>query len=453
MNTSVDRLGQERVGKLLFSLAVPAIAAQLVNMLYNIVDRIYIGHIPNIGSEALTGVGVTFPIIMIISAFSALIGMGGAPRAAINMGQNNKDAAEEILGNCFVSLIIVSIVLTILFLIFGEKLLLIFGASAKTLPHAMDYINIYILGTIFVQLSLGLNSFISTQGFAKTSMLTVIIGALINIILDPILIFGFKLGVQGAAIATVVSQGISALWVLKFLSGKTTKLKISKKYMKPKKSVLVPVLLLGISPFIMQSTESLLNIAFNSSLQKYGGDLAVGSMTILSSLIQLLALPLTGLTQGAQPIISYNYGAQNNERVKKTFKLLIICCLSFSLLFWISMISLPKLFISLFTTDPNLVSMSVWSIRIYMAVVFVMGAQTACQQTFIAIGQAKLSLFLALLRKIILLIPLIYILPNFFSDKIFAVFLAEPISDFIAVSTTVTVFYINFKRILNENTL
>lgn len=452
MNTSVDRLGQERVGKLLFSLAVPAIAAQLVNMLYNIVDRIYIGHIPNIGSEALTGVGVTFPIIMIISAFSALIGMGGAPRAAINMGQNNKGAAEEILGNCFVSLIIVSIVLTILFLIFGEKLLLIFGASAKTLPHAMDYLNIYVLGTIFVQLSLGLNSFISTQGFAKTSMLTVIIGALINIILDPILIFGFKMGVQGAAIATVISQGISAIWVLKFLSGKTTKLKICKKYMKLKKSVLLPVLLLGVSPFIMQSTESLLNIAFNSSLQKYGGDLAVGSMTILSSLIQLLALPLTGLTQGAQPIISYNYGAKNNERVKKTFKLLIICCLSFSFLFWVSMISFPKLFISLFTTDPTLVSMSVWAIGIYMAVVFVMGAQTACQQTFIAIGQAKLSLFLALLRKIILLIPLIYILPNFFSDKIFAVFLAEPISDFIAVSTTVTVFYINFKKILNENT-
>lgn len=453
MNTSVDRLGQERVGKLLFSLAVPAIAAQLVNMLYNIVDRIYIGHIPNIGSEALTGVGVTFPIIMIISAFSALIGMGGAPRAAINMGQNNKGAAEEILGNCFVSLIIVSIVLTILFLIFGEKLLLIFGASAKTLPHAMDYLKIYVLGTIFVQLSLGLNSFISTQGFAKTSMLTVIIGALINIILDPILIFCFKMGVQGAAIATVISQGVSAIWVLKFLSGKTTKLKLSKKYMKPKKSVLLPVLLLGVSPFIMQSTESLLNIAFNSSLQKYGGDLAVGSMTILSSLIQLLALPLTGLTQGAQPIISYNYGAKNNERVKKTFKLLIICCLSFSFLFWVSMILFPKLFISLFTTDPTLVSMSVWAIGIYMAVVFVMGAQTACQQTFIAIGQAKLSLFLALLRKIILLIPLIYILPNFFSDKIFAVFLAEPISDFIAVSTTVTVFYINFKKILNENTL
>lgn len=453
MNTSVDRLGQERVGKLLFSLAVPAIAAQLVNMLYNIVDRIYIGHIPNIGSEALTGVGVTFPIIMIISAFSALIGMGGAPRAAISMGQNNKDSAEEILGNCFVSLLIVSIVLTILFLIFSEKLLLIFGASTKTLPHAMDYLNVYVLGTIFVQLSLGLNSFISTQGFAKTSMLTVIIGALINIILDPILIFGFKMGVQGAAIATVFSQGISAIWVLRFLTGKTTKLKLSKKYLKPKKSVLLPVLLLGISPFIMQSTESLLNIAFNSSLQKYGGDLAVGSMTILSSLIQLLALPLTGLTQGAQPIVSYNYGAKNNERVKKTFKLLIICCLSFSFLFWISMITLPKLFISLFTTDPNLGSMSVWSIRIYMAVVFVMGAQTACQQTFIAIGQAKLSLFLALLRKIILLIPLIYILPNFFPDKIFAVFLAEPISDFIAVSTTVTVFYINFKRILNENTL
>lgn len=446
-----SKLGSESIGKLLFSLAAPAIAAQLVNMLYNIVDRIYIGHLPGVGAAALTGVGVTFPIIMIISAFSALIGMGGAPRAAIKMGQNDDNAAEEILGNCFSVLITFSILLTVFFLFSGEKLLLMFGASSETLPYGLSYLNIYVCGTIFVQIALGLNSFISTQGYAKMSMITVIIGAIVNIVLDPILMFGFDMGVNGAAIATVISQAVSSLWVLKFLTGKKTKLKIRKKYLMPKKSVIIPVLLLGIAPFIMQSTESLLNITLNSSLQKYGGDMAVGSMTILSSLMQILMLPLMGLTQGAQPIISYNYGARNNDRVKKAFKLLIKSTVSFTFVFWLLMMLLPKLFVSLFTSDASLVETTIWSIKIYMAAAFIMGAQTACQQTFIAIGQAKISLFLALLRKVILLIPLIYILPNFFENKVFAVFLAEPVADIIAVSTTVAMFAVHFKRILAEN--
>jgi putative MATE family efflux protein len=452
-NERTNKLGKESIGRLLFSLAVPAITAQLVNMLYNIVDRIYIGHLPDIGASALTGVGVTFPIIMIISAFSALIGMGGAPRAAIKMGQKKLQDAEEILGNCFIVLMGISIVLTAFFLIFGEQLLSMFGASAETLPHGLAYLNIYVCGTIFVQISLGLNSFITTQGFAKTSMLTVVIGAVINIVLDPILMFGFGMGVQGAAIATVVSQAVSALWVLKFLLGNNSKLRIRKVNMKLNKSVIIPVLLLGISPFIMQSTESLLNISLNSSLQRYGGDLAVGAMTILSSLIQILVLPLTGLTQGAQPIISYNFGAKNNDRVKKTFKLLITSALCYSAVFWVIMMVFPKLFISLFTGDSSLVEITAWSIRIYMGAAFALGAQIACQQTFIAIGQAKTSLFLALLRKIILLIPLIYILPNFFSDKVFAVFFAEPIADLIAVTVTVTIFLTQFKKILAENTV
>lgn len=452
-NERTNKLGKESIGRLLFSLAVPAITAQLVNMLYNIVDRIYIGHLPDIGAAALTGVGVTFPIIMIISAFSALIGMGGAPRAAIKMGQKKLQEAEEILGNCFIVLIGISIVLTVFFLIFGEQLLSMFGASAETLPHGLAYLNIYVCGTIFVQISLGLNSFITTQGFAKTSMLTVVIGAVINIVLDPILMFGFGMGVRGAAIATVVSQAVSALWVLKFLFGNNSKLRIRKVNMKLSKSVIIPVLLLGISPFIMQSTESLLNISLNSSLQRYGGDLAVGAMTILSSLVQILVLPLTGLTQGAQPIISYNFGAKNNERVKKTFKLLITSALCYSAVFWGIMMIFPKLFISLFTSDSSLVEITAWSIRIYMGAAFALGAQIACQQTFIAIGQAKTSLFLALLRKIILLIPLIYILPNFFSDKVFAVFFAEPIADLIAVTVTVTIFLTQFKKILAENTV
>lgn len=452
MDRTENKLGTERVGKLLFNLAVPAITAQIVNMLYNLVDRIYIGHLPDIGNTALTGVGVTFPIIMIISAFSALIGMGGAPRAAIKMGEKKNKEAEQILGNCFAGLIIVSILLTAFFLIFNEKLLWMFGASPNTIQYGLNYLNIYVCGTLFVQMALGLNTFITSQGFAKTSMLTVLIGAISNIILDPILMFGLRMGVEGAALATVISQAISAVWVLKFLFGKKTILKIHKENMRIKASILIPVLLLGVSPFIMQSTESLLNISFNASLQKYGGDLAVGSMTILASLMQILMMPIMGLVQGAQPIISYNYGARNNERVKKAFKLLLMSTLTYATLFWLSMMTFPQLFVSLFNKNASLIEFTTWSLRIYMALAFVLGAQIACQQTFIAVGQAKISVFLALLRKIVLLIPLIFILPNFFENKVFAVLLAEPISDFVAVTVTVIAFSISFKKILARNT-
>lgn len=452
MNTDrSNKLGTENIGRLLFSLAIPSITAQLVNMLYNIVDRIYIGHMTDIGSDALTGVGVTMPIIIVISAFSSLIGMGGAPRAAIKMGEQNDRDAEKILGNCFSSLLLISITLTIIFLAFGEKLLWVFGASSDTIKYGLEYLNIYVCGTIFVQLTLGLNSFISTQGYAKFSMLTVIIGAVTNIILDPILIFGFSMGVRGAAVATVLSQALSALWVLKFLTGNKTKLKIIKERLKIDKTIIMPVMLLGISPFIMQSTEGLLNIAFNFSLQKYGGDIAVGSMTILSSLMQILHLPLVGLTQGAQPITSYNYGAKNNERVKNTFKLLIKSAFTYTIIMWLLMMIFTNTFVSVFTNDPELKSYAVWAARIYMATAFVMAAQNSCQQTFVALGQAKVSMFLALLRKIVLLIPLIFILPNFFENKVFAVFLAEPISDFIAATVTALTFAMQINRILNEN--
>ncbi|WP_313164153.1 MATE family efflux transporter [Sedimentibacter sp.] len=444
-------LGTTGVGKLLFSLAIPAITAQLVNMLYNIIDRIYIGHMEEIGPLALTGVGITMPIIMIISAFSSLIGMGGAPRAAIKMGENNYDEAEKILGNCFSSLLAISITLTVLFLIFGENLLWLFGASEKTIEYGLKYLNIYVCGTIFVQLTLGLNSFISTQGFAKFSMITVIIGAAANIILDPIFMFGLNIGVKGAAAATVLSQALSTFWVLKFLTGKKSKLKIRKNYLKFDKSILIPVLLLGISPFIMQSTESLLNIAFNTSLQKYGGDTAVGSMTILTSIMQVVHLPIVGLTQGAQPIISYNYGAKNNDRVKNTFKLLFKSAFIYSTSIWILIMAFPGAFISLFTNDPALKEFAIWAVRIYLAAALVIAAQNSCQQTFVALGQAKISMFLALLRKIVLLIPLIFILPYFFENKVFAVFLAEPISDFIAASITTITFMLSINRILETN--
>ena len=443
-------LGKEPIGHLLLVLAIPAIASQVINALYNMVDRMYIGHIPEIGATALTGVGVSFPIIMIVSAFAALVGMGGAPQASIAMGRKDHDKAEKILGNCFTSLAVVAVVLTIIVLAFKTPLLYLFGASSNTISYAEDYIEIYAVGTIFVQMTLGLNMFISAQGFSMISMLTVVIGAVTNIVLDPIFIFGFHMGVRGAAIATVLSQALSAVWAVKFLTGKNTVLHLKKKYMKIEWKIMAPCIALGVAPFIMQSTESVLVLCFNSSLLKYGGDMAVGAMTILSSVMQFAMLPLQGLTQGGQPIISYNYGARNVERVKKGFKLLLIACLCYSTLMWAVTQLAPQLLVMIFTNDSELMELAVWALRIYMAGVLLMGAQIACQQTFIAFGNAKISTFLAIFRKIIVLIPLIYILPIFMRNKVLAVFMAEPIADIIAVCTTCIMFFISFKKLIRE---
>ncbi|CVI72022.1 Multidrug export protein MepA [Clostridiales bacterium CHKCI001] len=449
-NKKQTDLGSGSVGKLLFQLALPAITAQIVNVLYNMVDRMYIGHIPEIGAAALTGVGVCFPIIMIISAFAALVAMGGAPRASIMLGKGDKEAAEKILGNCTTATFVSGIVLTIVFLIFGRDLLLVFGASENTIQYAVDYIQIYACGTLFVQIALGLNNFITSQGFATISMLSVVIGAVANIILDPIFIFVFNMGVKGAALATILSQALSAFWVLKFLMGKKTILRIKKQYLKIEPKIYLPCLALGMSPFVMQSTESIISVCFNSSLLKYGGDIAVGSMTILSSIMQFSMLPLQGLTQGAQPIISFNYGARKADRVKKAFFLQLIACVVFSGLIWAIAMFVPNLFIGIFTPDPELTAYTKWAIRIYMAVSIIFGLQIGCQQTFVAIGNAKVSLFLAVLRKIILLIPFIFLLPNFFEDKAMAVFLAEPVADVIAVTTTVCMFMFQFRKTMKE---
>ena len=443
-------LGKEPIGRLLLVLAIPTIASQVINALYNMVDRMYIGHIPEIGAAALTGVGVSFPIIMIVSAFAALVGMGGAPQASIAMGRKDHDKAEKILGNCFTSLAVVAVILTIIVLVFKTPLLYLFGASSNTISYAEDYIEIYAVGTIFVQMTLGLNMFISAKGFSMISMLTVVIGAVTNIILDPVFIFGFHMGVQGAAVATVLSQALSAVWAVKFLTGKSTVLHLKKKYMKIEWKVMAPCVALGVAPFIMQSTESVLVLCFNSSLLKYGGDMAVGAMTILSSIMQFAMLPLQGLTQGGQPIISYNYGARNVERVKKGFKLLLIACLCYSTLMWAAAQLVPQLLVMIFTNDPQLMKLAVWALRIYMAGVLLMGAQVACQQTFIAFGNAKISTFLAIFRKIIVLIPMIYILPVFMKDKVLGVFMAEPIADTIAVCTTCVMFFISFKKLIKE---
>ncbi len=448
--TAENPLGKEKIGKLLLKLSLPAITAQVINALYNIVDRMYIGNIPVIGKDALTGVGVAFPLIIIITAFSALVGMGGAPLAAIKMGEQDHEGAEKILGNCVTLLLGVGITLTIVISICKDPLLLAFGASEETLAYASSYLGVYLIGTVFVQISVGLNAFISTQGMALMSMITVIIGAVLNILLDPIFIFVFNMGVPGAALATILSQGVSAIWVFAFLLSKHSRLRIKKQNLLLQRKVVFAALGLGLSPFIMQSTESLVIVSLNTSLKQYGGDLAVCAMTIMSSVMQFVMLPLTGLTQGAQPIISFNFGARNTERVKKTFRLLLICCLSYTVLFWAAVMIFPGIFIRIFNQDPKLIQAAVWQIRLYFGSIFMFGAQIACQQTFVALGQAKKSMLLALLRKVVLLVPLIYILPHFFANQVFAVILAEPIADFLATGTTVTVFLLSIKKILRS---
>lgn len=448
--SNTQAMETEKIPRLLAQLAIPAVVAQIINLLYNIVDRIYIGHISGVGAAALTGVGLFTPILMLINAFAMLAGFGGAPRAAISMGKKDNKTAEQILGNCFALLVLMAITLTVIFFILAPKLLTLFGASAKTLPYAVAYARIYILGSIFVLIVLGMNPFITTQGFAKISMLTTIIGAVINIILDPIFIFVFNLGVRGAAIATVLSQAVGAIWILRFLSGKKTILHLKKENFKLEKEIILPCLALGVSTFVMLSTESILSISFTSSLSRYGGDIAVGAMTIITSISQLATLPLQGICQGGQPIMSYNFGAGNKDRVKKAFFTQFKVCAIFTTLFCIIVTAFPRLFAEIFSNNTELITYTAWALRIYMAGIFSLGFQVCCQQSFMALGQAKVSLLLACLRKLILLIPLIFILPLFIQNKVFAVFLAEPISDILAAIITTLTFLSRFNKILDK---
>lgn len=451
MEKNNQYLGTEPLGKLLFKLAVPSVVAQIINMLYNIVDRIYIGHMAEGGSLALTGLGVCMPIIMVVSAFAALVSMGGAPRASIAMGRGDNSAAEYILGNCFVLQIIISAILTSALLIWDRDLLLAFGASPDTIEFAVGYMDIYATGTIFVQLTLGMNAFITAQGFSKTSMSTVLIGAVSNIILDPVFIFGFDMGVQGAALATVISQCISCVWVLFFLRSEKTILKLKKENMHLEAKVILPCLALGLAAFIMQSSESIISVSFNTSLLKYGGDIAVGAMTILSSINMFAMLPLQGLGQGAQPIVSYNYGAKEAKRVRGAFRLLLKSSLIYATALWLIIMLLPQVFTSLFTTNAELAAFTQSAMRRYFAVMFMFGIQIACQMTFTAIGSAKSSIAVAVVRKFVLLLPLIYLMPAMFpADKAMAVYLAEPAADFIAVTFTAILFSIQFKRAMDK---
>lgn len=441
-------LGRDNIPRLLMRLALPAVAAQLVNALYNIVDRMYIGHIPGEGDLALPGVGVTFAVIMLVSALASLVCVGGGSRAAIHMGEGKRDKAEEILGNCVLLLIVIAVLVTGGLWFVREPMLLLFGASENTVGYGSDYLGIYLLGTVFVMASVGLNQFISAQGFSTVSMATVLIGAVINIVLDPIFIFGFGMGVKGAALATIIAQAVSAVWVVRFLTGKKTQLHIRVKYMRLRWSILAPVLAIGISPFVMQSTESILNVAFNSSLKAYGGDLAVGAMTIASSVMQLMGCLMSGFAQGASPIIGYNYGAGQSQRVKQAVRMLVTIVVSISGMVWLLVELFPGLFVRIFNDDPALVEYATWALRIYGAGLFAVGMQHSCQQSFVALGQAKISLFLALLRKGVLLIPLIFILPNFFDNRVFGVFLAEPVADILAAATTGTLFFTRLPKIL-----
>jgi len=443
-------LGNAPIGKLLFKLSLPTVAAQLVNLLYNIVDRIYIGHMPEVGSLALTGVGVCLPIIIVVSAFAALAGSGGAPRSSIFMGQGDNDSAEKTMGSCVCLLIIVSFVLTALLLIFGERLLLSFGASENTIGYAASYLRVYACGTIFVQLTLGMNAYITAQGFTAVSMKTVLIGALLNIVLDPIFIFVFDMGVVGAALATIISQAVSCIWVISFLRGKKSVLRLKKEYIRLDKKLLPPCLALGFASFIMQSSESIISVCFNSSLLRYGGDLAVGAMTILSSVMQFAMMPPQGFAQGAQPILSYNFGAKNSSRVKKTLKLLIAVCLSYSVLLWCAIMLWPQFFAGLFTSDATLLPYAAKMLRIYYFGMIFFGIQMACQMTFISLGNAKASIIVAIVRKFVLILPLIYIMPMLIADKAVGVFMAEPVSDFTAVTFTAILFFFQFRKAMKS---
>jgi len=450
MEENKEFLGTEPVGKLLFRLSIPTVVAQLVNMLYNIVDRIYIGHMPGDGSLALTGVGVCMPLIMLVSAFAALVSSGGAPRASIFMGKNDYHSAEKTMGNCFSLQIIISVLLTMILLLWSEDLLLAFGASENTIGYATDYMSIYAVGTVFVQLTLGMNFFITAQGFTRISMVTVLIGAIANIVLDPIFIFGLHMGVKGAALATIISQAISCTWVVCFLCSKKTRLRLKKENLGLQAKIILPCIALGTAAFIMQASESIISVCFNSSLLQYGGDIAVGTMTIMVSVMQFAMLPMQGIAQGAQPISSYNYGARNAARVKKTFKLLLSSCLIYSFMLWLAVMFCPSFFVSIFTPDEALIQYASPMLRIYLGGMCIFGIQIACQMTFTSLGKAVNSIVVAVFRKFVLLLPLIYIMPQLIADKTLGVYMAEPIADVIAVTFTAILFAFQFKKAIKE---
>lgn len=451
MQQSNQFLGTDPIPRLLRRLALPTVTAQVINMLYNIVDRIYIGHMPAEGALALTGVGVCMPVIMVVTAFALLVASGGAPRASIAMGRGDQEEAQKILGSCFLFQVLISLLLSAVLLLWGRPVLLAFGASENTITYATDYLSVYALGTLFVQLTLGMNAFITAQGFTKISMASVMIGAVCNIVLDPIFIYALGMGVRGAALATILSQAVSCCWVLLFLTGPKTLLRLQRRNLRLSPRILLPCLALGLAPFIMGASESIIAVCYNSSLLAAGGDIAVGAMTILTSVMQFALLPLQGLGQGAQPIASYNYGAKKPQRVRATFWLLLKVSLLYSALFWALLMLAPQVFVGMFTADAALAAFTIGAVRVYFAVLLVFGLQVACQMTFIAIGSAKASIVVAVMRKFVLLIPLIYTLPRLFSGApTTAIYAAEPVADLLAVTFTAVLFGVQFKKSMKK---
>lgn len=451
MKTNHLDLQNTPIKKLFIMIAIPSIISQISSACFNLADRAFIGRIPMIGQDALTSIGLCLPIIMLITAFASLIALGGAPRVSILLGKQQKQEAEKILGNCFSGLLITSFLLMFIFYVFQSPILQLLGAKGQSLLYAKEYLSIYLLATFPIQVTVGLNIFIISQGFPKIGMISILIASITNIILDPILIFQANLGIKGAAFATLISQSIAAIWVIHFLYSSKSFVRLKFKNFKLKKEIILPCIALGFAPFIMQSTESLIIMSFNSSLLKYGGTLAVSAFTILSSLLQFTLMPTSGFAQGAQPIISYSYGSNNKQRLKQAFLISFRCCLSYSFILWIFLMIKPLSFVQFFTPDPQLQELTSYYLRIYLFGYGIFGAQIACQQALVALGNAKISAFLAMFRKLILLLPFIFLLPNLFENKTYAVFLAEPCADIIAVLTTVTIFYITFKKLLQSN--
>lgn len=450
MTDKKEMLGSAPIGRLLFRLALPTVVAQLINMLYNIVDRVYIGHMPEVGDLALTGVGVCMPILMIVSAFAALVSSGGAPRASIFMGKGDMESAEKTLGACFGLQLVISAILTAVLLLWSRELLFAFGASENTITYATDYMSVYAIGTVLVQLTLGMNAFITAQGFTKISMISVIVGAVANILLDPLFIYGLDMGVKGAALATVLSQALSCAWVLAFLCSRRSLLRLKGKYMLPSPRTVLPCIALGTASFIMQASESVISVCFNASLLRYGGDVAVGAMTILTSVMQLAMLPAQGIAQGAQPILSYNYGARNAARVKQTYRLLLKICLLYTVTVWAAVMLFPQAFVSIFTPDAALVAFASRALRIYFSGMIFFGIQISCQMAFVSLGNAASSVTVAVVRKFVLLLPLIYTVPHLVADPTVGVYMAEPIADILAVLFTAVLFSLQFKKALRS---
>lgn len=447
MTNRDELLGREKMLPLIMKMALPAVMAQLVNLLYNLIDKIYIGHIPAVGDTALAGVGVTTSVILLVSAFASLVGGGGAPLAAIALGKGDRELAARYLNNSFLMLLFFSVLTTGLGELFAVPILNFGGASEQTLPYALEYVRIYLAGTVFVLLATGLNAFINCQGRPGVAMLSVLIGAVMNTILDPVFIFAMDLGVAGAAIATIISQACSAAFVLIFLFGKKASMRLEVGKMRPDIRIIGGICALGISPFVMASTESLVGFALNSQLRAYGGDLHVGALTVMQSAMQVVSVPLAGFTQGITPIFSYNYGHGRRDRVVSCFKYTLAIMFGFNIVGVLAMIIFPEQVGSLFNNEsPELISLVGQYMPIFLAGMTIFGLQRACQNVFVGLGQAKISLFIALLRKVLLLIPLAYILPLFMG--VTGVYAAEAFADGLAAIICTAIFAVTFPKIL-----